>query len=113
MPYHASSVTPYMSSNCFHCCAVSGAEEQLISRSVGTSLAVKPSGLLSSMLMTVGTPAEKVMPWVFTHSKKRLCEKCLEMYIGMPFSRKGISVMICGEFQPNERYSRILSSGVR
>ena len=32
MPYICSSVTPYISSNCSHCCAVSGAVEQLISR---------------------------------------------------------------------------------
>ncbi len=32
MPYICKSVTPYISSNCSHCCAVSGAVEQLISR---------------------------------------------------------------------------------
>ena len=32
MPYICNSVTPYISSNCSHCCAVKGAVEQLISR---------------------------------------------------------------------------------
>ena len=91
----------------------SGADEQLISRSVGTSLAVKPSGLLSSMLITVGTPAENVMPCCCTHSKKRLCENRLAMCIVMPFCRNGMRLTICGEFQPNERYSRMRSSSVR
>src|SRR3954464_4212224 len=103
MPYHVSSVRPYIASNSVHCCAVSGADEQLIRRKVGTSLAVKPSGLFSSMLTTVGTPAENVMPCFCTHSRKRLCENRLATCMVMPFSRKGISVTICGEFQPNER----------
>ena len=49
--------------------------EELIRRSVGKSLAVTPVGRSSSMLMTVGMPTAKVMPWVLTHSKKRLWEK--------------------------------------
>src|SRR5262245_23081365 len=103
MPYHVSSVRPYISSNRVHCSAVSGVDEQLISRSVGTSLAVMPRGLLSSMLMTVGTPAEHVMPYFCTQPKKRLCENRLATYSGTPFTRDGIRLTICGECQPNER----------
>ncbi len=62
MPYICKSLTPYISSNRSHCSSVSGAVLQVISRKVGTSFAVVPSGLLSSMLSTVGTPAAKVMP---------------------------------------------------
>src|SRR6266849_3158698 len=39
MPYICKSLTPYISSNCNHCRAVSGAVEQLISRRVGKSFA--------------------------------------------------------------------------
>src|ERR1700688_1366163 len=103
MPYQVSSVRPYIASNSCHCCAVNGADEQLISRSVGTSLAEEPSGLFSSMLITVGMPAENVMPWPRTHSKNRLCENRFATYMLMPMIKNGISVTICGEFQPNER----------
>ena len=40
---------------------VNGAVLEVISRSDGTSFAVTPTGSLSSILMTVGTPAEKVI----------------------------------------------------
>ena len=65
------------------------------------------------MLSTVGTPAEKVMPWSRIHSKNRLWEKRLAMCMVRPFSRKGIRLSTCAEFQPNERYSSVRSSSVR
>ena len=65
------------------------------------------------MLSTVGTPAEKVMPYFCTHSKKRLCENRLAMCMVRPFCRNGSRLKTCAEFQPKERYSSVRSSSVR
>src|SRR5215468_9367991 len=115
IPYPCKSFTPYISSNCSHCCAVSGAVEQLISRRVGKSIApfAAGGGLFSSMLRTVGTPAANVMPYFSIHPKKRLWEKRLAMCIVSPFSRNGSRLSTCAEFQPKERYSKVRSSSVR
>src|SRR5215467_1072974 len=42
MPYICKSLTPYISSNCNHCLAVSGAVEQLISLQVGKCFTSAP-----------------------------------------------------------------------
>jgi hypothetical protein len=112
IPYICSSLTPYISSNRSHCSNVSGAVLHVINRRVGTSLAVMPSGLLSRMLSTVGTPAAKVMPYLRIQSKKRLWENRLAICSVSPVSRKGIRLSTWAEFQPNERYSSVRSSAV-
>ena len=68
---------PYISSNCFQRSGDSGAVEQLISLRVAISSGPTSTGLFMSMLITVGMPTEKVMPWVLIQSKNRPCENRL------------------------------------
>ena len=98
-----------MSSNCCQRSGDSGAVEQVIKRSVGTSSAVTPTGLLRSILITVGMPTENVMPWVVTQSKNRPWENRLAKYIVHPVWSHGRRLKPCAELQPNERYSSVRS----
>ena len=111
-PYSCNSVTPYMSSKRCHCSGLRGAELQDIKRSDGTSFAVMPRGSLSSMLMTVGTPAAKVISWVLIQSKKRRREKRFAKCRVNPVTSHGIRLVTWGEHQPKDRYSRVRSSAV-
>ena len=90
----------------------SGAVEELMSLNDGTSAAVTPVGLSSSMLITVGIPAENVMLCSLIQSKKLLWEKRRAKCRVHPVSSHGIRDKPCAEFQPKDLNSRVLSSSV-
>src|SRR6266851_4359686 len=106
-------------------CAASLSSAAPLSPHPGLPPAVRPSpsrggwgggrggGLFSSILRTVGTPAANVIPYCRIQSKKRLWEKRLAMCMVSPFSKNGIRLSTCAEFQPKERYSSVRSFSER
>jgi len=101
---------PYIASNRFQRSGDSGAVDDDMTLSVGKFFPVSSSGLLISMLITVGTPTENVMPLSIIQPAKRLCEKWRAKCNVQPVMSHAIRLMPCAELQPNDRYSRVLSS---
>src|SRR4051794_7477123 len=65
----------------------------------------------SSIFMTVGTQATKVIFRFAIQSKKREPEKRATILSVNPFWSHGIRLVDCGDVQLNERYSSVLSAG--
>ena len=84
---------------------MSGAELEVMKRSVGSSGAANASSPLSRMPMVVGLPVAIVAPCRRMCSKNRLRENLRPRISVAPRQSGGTALKVCAEHQLNERKS--------